>query len=79
MPLDGRNTGLGDSPLLQSTLPLALSGVLAGSLVGNAGSTGSIPLPNGVPAGLTLHALGLGIDLDTGTFVDLTDVLRIDT
>lgn len=79
LPLDGRNTGLGDSPLLQSTLPLALNGVLASPLFGGAGSTGSIPMPNGVPAGLTVYALGLSLDTSNGTFVDLTDVLRIDT
>lgn len=79
LPIDGRNTGLGDSPLLQNTLPLAVGGLLASPLTAGTGSTGALPLANGVPAGLTIYALGLSLDLGTGAFVDLTDVIRIDT
>ena len=82
LPLEGgRDLGLGLSPLLGDTLNLAATGLFAAPLSPTgAGSTGALPVPApGLPPGLTLYAVGVGIDLATLSVVDVSDVVRLDT
>ena len=77
---DGRELGLGLSPLFTQVLPIALGGALAAPLgVGGTGSLGPLPLGGGVPPGLTLYAVGLGFDLQSVSFTDISDVVTLDT
>ncbi|QDU67921.1 sialidase family protein [Engelhardtia mirabilis] len=73
---DGRNLGLSNDPLLATSLDLAAAGVLSATLVPDgAGSTTAVPI--GLPPGLTLHAVGVGLDLVAGTVGPITDVVEI--
>ena len=78
---DGRDLGLGVSALLVDSLGLAAGGLFATPLSPlGVGTTGSLPVPApGIPPGLTLFAVGVGIDLQTATVVDVSDVVRLDT
>ncbi|MDF1798436.1 MAG: hypothetical protein P1V81_04620 [Planctomycetota bacterium] len=76
-----RDLGLGVSALLVDSLGLAASGLFAAPLTPlGGGSTGSLPVPApGIPPGLTLFAVGVGIDLQSATVVDISDAVRLDT
>jgi len=80
-PGDGRDMGVGASPLLDSSLTMAHGGAFWVPLGPDGiGWTHQVGLaPPGIPAGLTLYAVGLSFDLDAGRFVDISDVVRIDT
>ncbi len=77
---DGRDLGVGVTPLLVSTMAMALGGAFWVPL-GPEGSgwTHQVDLPAGIPPGLTLHAVGLSYDMQTGTVVDISDVVTTDT
>jgi len=78
---DGRELGIGITPLFLSTLPLAFGGLFATTLTpSGSGSTVQISVASpGVPIGLKLHLVGLSWDANTATFVDISDVVTIDT
>lgn len=76
---DGRALGLGASRIFTLSLGTAIGGVHQASLSPQGdGTTGVLTLPPaGLPSGLTLHAVGVGFDLDTMTVVDVSDVVTV--
>lgn len=76
---DGRELGIGASPLFNALLPAALSGPLAAVL--DPDGTGATPglalAAPGVPPGLAVELVGLSLDLDTLSFVDISDRLSV--
>jgi hypothetical protein len=78
---DGRELGIGVSPLFTSLLPLALGGSFAAAidpLGSGALHPFAVPAP-GVPAGLQLFAVGLSFDSLQGKLVDISDVVELGT
>jgi len=80
LPNDGRQLGLGDSPVLQALLPAALGG-----LGGVVPPSGTLALPGlgiggaGLPPRLTLYGVALGFDLDLLRITDISDRVTIET
>jgi len=78
---DGRELGIGLTPLYSSLLPLALGGLMAAPLAAD-GSGTMAPLPiaaPGIPPGLQVFAVGLSFDFATASFVDISDVVALGT
>jgi len=78
---DGRELGIGASPLFASLLPLVFGGSFAAPLdvFGNGGLLPIAVPAQGVPPGLTLFAVGVSFDLSSATVVDISDVVQLDT
>ena len=76
IPFDGRDLGLASDAIFNATLNLALQGVFAAPL-GPGGDGQTAPLPTTLPPGLTLQAVGLGVDLGAVHFGDITDPVEI--
>ncbi len=78
---DGRQLGLGPSALYTAILPIALGGPLEAvpTAQGN-GSTGAVTTgAAGIPPGLSVFAVGLGFDIQTISFTDLSDRVAINS
>ncbi|MDF1797670.1 MAG: sialidase family protein [Planctomycetota bacterium] len=78
---DGRELGVGPSTLFLDLLPLTLGGAFTSPIAPDgSGLTASVPLgAPGVPPGLQLHCVGVSFELGAGRFVDISDVVTINT
>ena len=79
IPGDVRDLGLAASPLLSSSVQLALGGIASATLAPD-GSGSTPPVNVTLPPGLTLYGVGLALDplAAPATVGAITDVVRID-
>lgn len=73
--ISNRDLGIAPDPLLFLSVDLATLGALSAPLSNGSGST--IALPATLPSGVTLYAVGLGVDPSTASIRSVTDVVTI--